>query len=59
MHMHMHMHLCIYALSGSQAVGGAALTAGDGGTAYIWDVRAMQLGGTLQVVTHALRVLLH
>lgn len=32
-----------------QAVGGAALTAGDGGAAYIWDVRAMQLGGALQV----------
>ena len=32
-----------------QAVGGAALTAGDGGAVYIWDVRAMQLGGALQV----------
>ena len=32
-----------------QAVGGAALTAGDGGAAYIWDVRSMQLGGALQV----------
>jgi hypothetical protein len=32
-----------------QAASGAALTAGDGGTAYIWDVRAMQLGGALQV----------
>ena len=34
-----------------QAVGGTALTAGDGGTSYIWDLRAMQLGGTLQVAT--------
>jgi len=43
-----------------QAVGGTALTAGDGGTSYIWDLRAMQLGGTLQVAdglpVHALHV---
>ena len=30
------------------AVGGAALSAGDGGAACVWDLRAMALGGTLQ-----------